>query len=66
MQDWIDIPLGKVSEAMKLNAMISVDCEMVLCQDGTDAVVKICAVDHNLEVVLLLSVLLYFSLNDQE
>ncbi|CAL9043171.1 unnamed protein product [Musa banksii] len=52
-EDWIDIPLGKVSEAMKLNAMISVDCEMVLCQDGTDAVVKICAVDHNLEVVKL-------------
>ncbi|URE24749.1 EXOIII [Musa troglodytarum] len=51
-EDWIDIPLGKVSEAMKLNAMISVDCEMVLCQDGTDAVVKICAVDHNLEVKL--------------
>lgn len=30
--------------------MISVDCEMVLCQDGTEAVVRVCAVDHNLEV----------------
>lgn len=42
--------LGKVSEVMKSQTMISIDCEMVLCEDGTEAVVKICAVDENLEV----------------
>jgi len=31
--------------------MLAVDCEMVLCEDGTEAVVKVCVVDHNLEVI---------------
>ena len=44
------IPLGTVSKAMKSKVMLSIDCEMVLCEDGTEAVVKVCAVDHNLEV----------------
>lgn len=44
--------LGKVSKAMKSKKMIAIDCEMVLCEDGTEAVVKVCAVDNNLEVVL--------------
>ncbi|KAF3648854.1 putative protein-like [Capsicum annuum] len=33
-------------------AMVAIDCEMVLCQDGTEALVRICAVDRNLEVKL--------------
>lgn len=32
--------------------MVAIDCEMVLCQDGTEALVRICAVDRNLEVFL--------------
>lgn len=44
--------LGKVSKATKSTKMIAIDCEMVLCEDGTEAVVKVCAVDNNLEVVL--------------
>ncbi|XP_038971963.1 small RNA degrading nuclease 1-like isoform X1 [Phoenix dactylifera] len=51
-EEWIIIPLGKVSEAMKSKVMLSIDCEMVLCEDGTEAIVKVCAVDHNLEVKL--------------
>lgn len=35
---------------MKSKNMLSIGCEMVLCEDGTEAVVKVCAVDHNLEV----------------
>lgn len=35
---------------MKCTDMIAVDCEMVLCEDGTEALVKVCAVDRNLEV----------------
>ncbi|CAA7409782.1 unnamed protein product [Spirodela intermedia] len=51
-EDWIVIPLRKVSKVAKVNAMISLDCEMVLCQDGTEAVVRVCVVDHNLGVKL--------------
>ncbi|WOL12882.1 small RNA degrading nuclease 1 [Canna indica] len=51
-EEWITIHLGDVSEAMKSRTMIAVDCEMVLCQDGSEALAKICAVDHNLEVKL--------------
>lgn len=46
--------IGKTSEVMNSKAMISIDCEMVLCQDGTESVVKVCAVDQNLEVQCLL------------
>lgn len=42
----------KKSKAMKSNGMISVDCEMVLCEDGTEALVRVCVVDRNLEVKL--------------
>ncbi|KAL8124958.1 small RNA degrading nuclease 1-like isoform X2 [Apium graveolens] len=42
----------KKSKAMKSNDMISVDCEMVLCEDGTEALVRVCVVDRNLEVKL--------------
>ena len=44
------VPLGKISKAMKSKTLISVDCEMVLCEDGTDALVRVCVVDENLEV----------------
>ncbi|KAK1287355.1 Small RNA degrading nuclease 3 [Acorus calamus] len=46
---WMVTELGKISKAMKSKRMIAIDCEMVLCEDGTDAVVKVCAVDQNLE-----------------
>ncbi|XP_072981085.1 small RNA degrading nuclease 1-like [Typha angustifolia] len=51
-EGWKVMPLGKISEAMNTKAMVSVDCEMVLCQDGTEAVVRICIVDRDLEVKL--------------
>ncbi|XP_008796475.2 putative small RNA degrading nuclease 4 isoform X3 [Phoenix dactylifera] len=51
-EEWMFMPLGKVSEVMKSKTMISIDCEMVLCEDGTEAVVQVCAVDENLEVKL--------------
>ncbi|XP_073100283.1 small RNA degrading nuclease 1 isoform X2 [Elaeis guineensis] len=49
-EEWIIMRLGKVSKVMKSKTMISIDCEMVLCEDGTQAVVQVCAVDENLEV----------------
>ena len=31
--------------------MIAIDCEMVLCEDGTEALVSVCVVDRNLKVL---------------
>ncbi|GMP96922.1 hypothetical protein CsSME_00045353 [Camellia sinensis var. sinensis] len=32
--------------------MLAVDCEMVLCEDGTEALVRVCAIGRNLQVKL--------------
>lgn len=42
--------LSKKSKAMRSGDMIAIDCEMVLCADGTEALVRVCAVDRNLQV----------------
>ncbi|KHG30299.1 Small RNA degrading nuclease 3 -like protein [Gossypium arboreum] len=49
-EGWIVIKPPKKSRALKSNAMIAVDCEMVLCDDGTEALVRVCAVDRDLQV----------------
>ncbi|XP_061339974.1 small RNA degrading nuclease 3-like [Gastrolobium bilobum] len=51
-EGWVIINLKKKPKVMKCTAMVAVDCEMVLCEDGTEALVKVCVVDHNLEVKL--------------
>ncbi|KAI4314997.1 hypothetical protein L6164_027851 [Bauhinia variegata] len=51
-EDWVIINLKKKSKVMRSTAMVAVDCEMVLCEDGTEAVVKVCVVDRNSEVKL--------------
>ncbi|KAF8410115.1 hypothetical protein HHK36_002637 [Tetracentron sinense] len=51
-EEWMVTKVSKRSKAMKSNAMLAVDCEMVLCQDATEAAVRVCVVDHNLEVKL--------------
>lgn len=42
----------KKSQAMKSTQieMVAIDCEMVLCGDGSEAVVRVAAVDHDLKV----------------
>ncbi|KAL1370888.1 hypothetical protein HN51_001080 [Arachis hypogaea] len=50
-EGWIILNLRK-KKIMKSTEMFAVDCEMVLCEDGTEALVKVCVVDHNLEVKL--------------
>ena len=47
--------IGEVSSLVSSSAMLAIDCEMVLCDDGTEAVVRVCVVDNNLEVVRLFS-----------
>ncbi|KAK9939783.1 hypothetical protein M0R45_016469 [Rubus argutus] len=51
-QDWVVTKLKKKSKGMISNAIIAVDCEMVLCKDGSEALVRVCVVDRNLEVKL--------------
>ncbi|KAL4376186.1 hypothetical protein GQ457_02G008040 [Hibiscus cannabinus] len=49
-EGWTVTKPPKRSRAMKSIAMIAVDCEMVLCEDGTEALVRVCAVDRDLQV----------------
>lgn len=51
-EDWLVTKRSKKSNFIQSKAMVAIDCEMVLCQDGTEALVRICAVDRNLEVKL--------------
>ncbi|CAB4314642.1 unnamed protein product [Prunus armeniaca] len=51
-QDWVVSKRGKKSKATISNGMVAVDCEMVLCEDGSEALVKVCVVDENLQVKL--------------
>ena len=47
--------LGNKSKIMRSNAMVAVDCEMVLCEDGTESLVRVCVVDRNLQVLINLA-----------
>ncbi|XP_019085552.1 PREDICTED: putative small RNA degrading nuclease 4 [Camelina sativa] len=52
-QGWFVSDVGmKMSNAMISNQMVAVDCEMVLCEDGREGVVRVGAVDRNLKVIL--------------
>lgn len=51
MKGWLVISLKRKSKGVRSTTMLAVDCEMVLCEDGTEALVKVCVVDHNLEVI---------------
>ncbi|ESQ54057.1 hypothetical protein EUTSA_v10024938mg [Eutrema salsugineum] len=54
-EDWLVTGTGKKkSEAKKSTKieMVAIDCEMVQCEDGSDAVVRVAAVDRDLKVIL--------------
>lgn len=51
-EEWIVTKLGQKHKALRSEEMVAVDCEMVLCEDGTEALVKVCVVDRNLQVKL--------------
>uniref|UniRef100_A0A0E0DJ87 Exonuclease domain-containing protein n=1 Tax=Oryza meridionalis TaxID=40149 RepID=A0A0E0DJ87_9ORYZ len=50
-EGWKVLREGKITNFMK-STMLAIDCEMVLCHDGTEALVRICVVNSNLEVKL--------------
>ncbi|KAF8762792.1 hypothetical protein HU200_009102 [Digitaria exilis] len=51
-EGWKVLRIGEVSSLVSSSAMLAIDCEMVLCHDGTEALVRVCVVDNNLEVKL--------------
>ncbi|CAN8251411.1 unnamed protein product [Cochlearia groenlandica] len=52
-QDWFVTEFGKKkSKVLKSTRMLAIDCEMVTCDDGSEAVVRVGAVDRDLKVVL--------------
>lgn len=51
-EGWMVTKPIKNKKHMKSTGMIAIDCEMVLCEDGTEALVRVCAVGRNLEVKL--------------
>uniref|UniRef100_A0A7N0T9V1 Exonuclease domain-containing protein n=1 Tax=Kalanchoe fedtschenkoi TaxID=63787 RepID=A0A7N0T9V1_KALFE len=51
-EGWVVTKLRKNPKKQKANEMVAIDCEMVLCEDGTEALVKVCVVDRNLQVKL--------------
>lgn len=51
-KEWLVTKLGKVPNSSSPERLISIDCEMVRSEDGSEEVVKVCAVDQNLETVI--------------
>ncbi|CAN8229812.1 unnamed protein product [Cochlearia groenlandica] len=54
-KDWVVV--GSDKKKKKTNKsnrdeMVAIDCEMVLCEDGNEAVVRVAAVDRDLKVIL--------------
>lgn len=52
--------MGKLPEKMESKPMIAIRCETVLCTDGTEALVRVCAVDQKLEVCGFVYLLIFF------
>lgn len=51
-EEWLVTKLGKLPNSSSPEKLISIDCEMVRSEDGSEEVVKVCAVDQNLETLM--------------
>ncbi|EOA24424.1 hypothetical protein CARUB_v10017676mg [Capsella rubella] len=52
-EDWFVSDVGlKMSKVMKSTQIVALDCEMVLCEDGTEGLVRVGVVDSDLKVIL--------------
>ncbi|XP_023003670.1 small RNA degrading nuclease 1-like isoform X1 [Cucurbita maxima] len=49
-EGWIVTKFSQKSEALNSNSIYAIDCEMVLCEDGTENLVRVCMVDRDLQV----------------
>ncbi|RAL53050.1 hypothetical protein DM860_016285 [Cuscuta australis] len=46
-EGWLVTKCSKKSKEMKSTKMLAIDCEMALCNDGTEALIRVCVVDQN-------------------
>ncbi|VFQ60434.1 unnamed protein product [Cuscuta campestris] len=51
-EGWLVTKCSKKSKGMKSTKMLAIDCEMALCKDGTEALIRVCVVDQNFKVKL--------------
>ncbi|CAH9147191.1 unnamed protein product [Cuscuta epithymum] len=51
-EGWLVIKRSKKTKALHSTKMLAIDCEMALCNDGTEALIRVCAVNQNLKVKL--------------
>ncbi|XP_052625361.1 small RNA degrading nuclease 1 isoform X4 [Lactuca sativa] len=51
-EGWVVTKERKEVKESENNATVAIDCEMVLCEDGSDALVRVCVVDRDLKVKL--------------
>ncbi|CAN6896955.1 unnamed protein product [Brassica oleracea] len=52
-EDWFVSDVGvKTSKVMESTDLVAVDCEMVLCDNGTEGLVRVGVVDRDLKVIL--------------
>ncbi|KAG9146313.1 hypothetical protein Leryth_008002 [Lithospermum erythrorhizon] len=51
-EGWVVMKRSKKLKYLKSTVMVAIDCEMVLCKDGTEALARVCAVDRHLQVKL--------------
>ncbi|VFQ70111.1 unnamed protein product [Cuscuta campestris] len=51
-EGWLVTKCSKKSKEMKSTKMLAIDCEMALCNDGTEALIRVCVVDQNFKVKL--------------
>uniref|UniRef100_A0A0D3D873 F-box domain-containing protein n=1 Tax=Brassica oleracea var. oleracea TaxID=109376 RepID=A0A0D3D873_BRAOL len=52
-EDWFVTKSGKKqSKVIKSTRMLAIDCEMVTCEDGSEAVVRVAAVDRDLKKLM--------------
>lgn len=50
LKEWIVTKFTQKSKAPISNPIYAIDCEMVLCEDGTENLVRVCMVDRDLQV----------------
>lgn len=50
LKEWVVTKFSQKSKGPNSNLIYAIDCEMVLCEDGTENLVRVCMVDRDLQV----------------
>ncbi|OAE25728.1 hypothetical protein AXG93_4368s1880 [Marchantia polymorpha subsp. ruderalis] len=51
-EGWVRSDIVKAEDLSSSPKLLAMDCEMVLCDDGTSQVVRVCVVDRDLETII--------------